>query len=138
MKIPSPLLYSLVFQCLFRFDGPLWVGLPIGVENAGILSRRRFYPVCAAMFIKTLSFCVRTLFPLASQSNPSLHSNSTACFFDLFLFTVHMSPSRNPMPSFTLVLTSGCDALPSTTIQFDSFASPKMFPAGPDSLMVHD
>ena len=47
-----------------------------------------------------------------------------------------MSPYRKPMPSFTLVLTSGHHSLLSTTVQPDSYTSPTMLPTAPDHLMV--
>ncbi|KAF8816647.1 hypothetical protein BYT27DRAFT_7207056 [Phlegmacium glaucopus] len=48
-----------------------------------------------------------------------------------------MSPSRKPLPSFMLVLTSGHHSLPllPTTLQFDSYEPPAMLPTAPDSLM---
>ncbi|KAF8816658.1 hypothetical protein BYT27DRAFT_7181513 [Phlegmacium glaucopus] len=46
-----------------------------------------------------------------------------------------MSPSRKPLPSFMLVLTSGHHSLLPTTLQFDSSA---MLLTAPDSLVVHN
>ena len=58
--------------------------------------------------------------------------------FWLISFVDHMSPIRKPLPSFTLVITSGHHSLLPTTVQFDSYASPTMLPTGPDYLMVHN
>lgn len=103
-----------------------------------MFSCRTLYPigrVCALHCLKTLLFCLRAHFPLSPRLLTAF--KSPAAFFHFYSFELFsFMPSRKPMPSFTLVLTSGCHSLLPNTMQFDSDAAPKMPSTTPDYLMV--
>ena len=115
----------------------LWISLLVGVENLFGCSRvscRTLYPIGALHCLKTLFFASGPVFHFPSYF--SLDSRFISLLWLLFSFMVQLLHSRKPMPSFALVLTSGCHSLPPSIMQFDSYTAPKMLPAAPDYLMV--
>lgn len=102
----------------------------------GVLLCRRLYRIrCGYIVPCTVSFKD----PFFFTPNPlplSLQLLTTFTFQQFPLLWLKMSPSRKPMPSFTLVLTSGSHSLPPTTTKFGSCTAPKMLPTAPDYLMV--
>lgn len=93
--------------------------------------------------IRSVSKLFFRLRPLPPHHSPQFPSFSSVFVFALFyhtifdLFFVHMALTRIPLPSFTLVLTSGPQALHGypTAFRLDS-SSPAMRPTARDHLMV--
>ena len=120
----------------------LSIGLLVGVEKLFGCSRAgRFTQLDG--FVATLRpdiSNIKTLFlpqGLFFTFPPTCHCiQISSSLFSLLWFMAQFLPSRKPMPSFTLVLTSGCHSLPPTTMQFDLYPAPKILPTVPDYLMV--